>query len=61
MPLFMRNRMINVSNTVIDTPHINGKPNSNFNPMAIPITSAKSQAAIAISANMYNGILIKLG
>ena len=42
-----------VSNTVNATPQISGKPVSKLIPIAIPNTSAKSQAAMANSASMY--------
>jgi len=50
MPLLMRKSNKKVSKTVNKTPYINGKPVSKLIPIAIPNTSAKSQAAIAISA-----------
>ena len=37
------------SSAVITMPHGNGTPNSRFSAIAEPITSARSQAAIAIS------------
>ena len=53
IPLFIRKRSKNVSKTVIITPLISEISNSKFNPIAIPRTSAKSHAAIAISARKY--------
>ena len=50
MPLLMRKSNKKVSKTVIKTPSKSGIPKSKFNPIAIPKTSAKSQAAMAISA-----------
>ena len=50
MPLLMRNSNKKVSKTVIKTPSIKGISNNKLIPIAIPKTSAKSQAAIAISA-----------
>ena len=42
-----------VSKTVIKTASSNGIPKSKLIPIAIPRTSARSQAAIAISARKY--------
>ena len=42
-------RMINTSAAVIRMPHVSGIPNSRLSAIAVPITSARSQAAIAIS------------
>ena len=53
IPLLIKNSNKNVSKTVIITPSINDIPNSKLSPIAIPNTSAKSQAAIAISAKKY--------
>ena len=61
MPLFNKNNNKKVSSTVIKTPCVSVMPNSNCKPMAIPKTSAKSQAAMAISASMYKLILTNLG
>ena len=51
MPNRCSSRNKNVSNTVIDTPQINGRPVNNCIPIAIPKISARSVAAIANSAN----------
>ena len=48
-PLFCRKRISSTSAQVITQPQTSGMPKSNCNPMADPITSARSQAAIAIS------------
>jgi hypothetical protein len=48
MPLLIKNNNRKVSNTVIITPSISGMPNNRFIPIAIPNTSARSQAAIAL-------------
>ena len=58
-----RCRYINkkVSKMVMHTPTKSGMPNNNCKPIAIPNTSAKSQAAIANSANTYNIKLTGLG
>ncbi len=61
MPSFCRYRSNIVSSNVTTTPHINGKPNSKLSPMAMPSTSARSHAAIAISASRYNTRLIAGG
>ena len=53
IPLLIKNRRRNVSKTVIITPSISEISNNKFKPIAIPKTSAKSQAAIAISAKKY--------
>ncbi len=50
MPLFIKNSNKKVSKTVINTPSISGISNNKLIPIAIPKTSAKSQAAMAISA-----------
>ena len=54
MPRRCKYKKRNVSSTVINTPQISGKPVSNCNPIAIPSISARSHAAIAISAKTYN-------
>ncbi|MNQ54778.1 hypothetical protein D3C85_688520 [compost metagenome] len=54
MPLLIRKSNKKVSRTVIKTPSINGISKRRLIPIAIPKTSAKSQAAIAISAKKYN-------
>ena len=61
MPLFIKNKSKMVSSTEIEMPTIKGMPNNNCKPMAIPIISARSQADMAISAKMYNGILMIAG
>ena len=61
MPLLMRYNKINVSKKVRIIPHSKGKPNKRFKPIAIPITSAKSVAIMAISANKYKPILTGFG
>ncbi|MNX47246.1 hypothetical protein D3C86_777970 [compost metagenome] len=48
MPLLSRKRSRTVSKMVMLIPQINGNPNKRFNPMAIPIISARSQATIAV-------------
>ena len=40
---------ISTSKAVMTMPHGSGMPNSRFNAIAEPMTSARSQAAIAIS------------
>ena len=54
MPIFCRYSNRKVSNTVNDTPQIRGRPVSNCIPIAIPRTSARSHAAMAISASPYS-------
>ena len=54
IPLFIKKSNKKVSKTVIITPFINEISKSKFSPIAIPKTSAKSQAAMAISAKKYN-------
>ncbi len=54
IPLLIKNNNKKVSKTVINTPSINGMSNNKLIPIAIPKTSARSQAAIAISARKYN-------
>ncbi len=48
MPLFIKNSIKIVSVSVSDTPQINGRWNNNSKPIAIPTTSARSHAIIAI-------------
>ena len=48
-PLFCSSRISRTSNAVSTTPHTSGIPKSRLSAMAEPITSARSQAAIAIS------------
>ncbi len=48
-PLCCRNSTISTSSAVIAMPHGRGIPNSRFSPIADPITSARSHAAIATS------------
>ena len=50
IPLLIKKSSKNVSKTVIKTPLISEMSNSKFKPIAIPKISAKSQAAIPISA-----------
>jgi hypothetical protein len=57
MPLLLRTTK--VSNTVIITPSISGMPNNRFIPIAIPNTSARSQAAIATSAKKIKNVIDK--
>ncbi len=61
IPKLRRNNNKKVSSTVMVTPHVSGNPNSNCIPIAIPNTSARSQAAIAISASMYKNIFMNGG
>ena len=61
MPSFCKYSNKNVSSTVRLTPHTNGKPVSNCMPIAIPKTSARSQAAMATSASKYNMKFIPRG
>ena len=55
------NKEQKVSKMVMVTPQIKGNPNNKFNPIAIPIISAKSVAAMAISANTYKQKLMTGG
>ncbi len=61
MPLFIRNSSKNVSSMVMLTPHSIGSLNNRLSPMAIPNTSARSQAAIATSASRYKKKFTALG
>jgi hypothetical protein len=56
MPLLIKNNNRKVSNTVIITPSISGMPNNRFTTIAIPNTSARSQAAIALQLKKKNVI-----
>ena len=51
MPRCMRKRMRSVSKAVMRTPYSKGMPKSRFKPIAMPITSARSHAAMATSAS----------
>ena len=53
IPLLIKNKRRKVSKTVIKTPSNSGIPNNRLIPIAIPRTSARSQAAMAISARKY--------
>ena len=48
-PLFWSRRISRTSRAVRITPQSSGMPNSRFSAMAAPMTSARSQAAMAIS------------
>ncbi len=50
-----------VSRAVMRYPHIKGNPVSRYSPIAIPSTSARSVAAMAISARRYRIKLIDFG
>jgi hypothetical protein len=51
MPLFSSSKISSVSKPEISTPQSTGRPKSRLRPMAMPITSARSHAAMAISAS----------
>ena len=51
---FCKNSTITTSSAVNTTPTISGNPKSKFKAIAEPITSAKSQAAIAISQSTHS-------
>ena len=55
-PLCCRNSTTSTSSAVRQTPQINGSPNSRFRAMAAPMTSARSQAAIAISHRIHSAM-----
>ena len=55
------NNKINTSNAVTHTPAINGQPKSSFSATALPITSAKSHAVMAISCDIHNTVTTYLG
>ena len=59
-PLCWRNRTSSTSSAVIAIPHGNGIPNSRFRAIADPITSARSQAAMAISQITHNAMELGL-
>ena len=59
MPLLIKNNNKKVSKTVIITPSISGISNNKLIPIAIPKTSARSQAAMAISAKKIKNIIDK--
>ena len=61
IPRLIKKRSKIVSNAVTLIPQISGRPNNKFSPIAIPTISARSQAAIAISAKIYNGMFAHLG
>ena len=52
-PFAWRNKIRNTSTTVMTTPQVKGIPKSRFKAIADPMTSAKSQAAIAISQKTH--------
>ena len=51
--------MISTSRAVRQTPQMSGIPNSRLSAMAEPITSARSQAAIAISHSTQSAKLTR--
>ena len=51
-------RMTKTSSAVSTTPQTSGRPNSSWSAIAVPITSARSQATIAISANSHSEIRV---
>ena len=53
-PLFWSMRISSTSSAVSTTPQISGMPNSRLSAIAAPITSARSQAAIAISQRIQS-------
>ena len=53
-PRLCRKRIRSVSKAVTTTPARRGRPNSSCSPMAEPSTSARSQAAIAISHTTHS-------
>jgi hypothetical protein len=61
MPNLCRYNKRKVSSTVMETPQISGRPVSNWIPMAMPSTSARSVAAIAISASSQSTKLMYFG
>ena len=60
-PLVCSHNIRNTSSAVMMTPISSGMPNSRFNPMAVPITSAMSVAMIASSAKNHSGIETQAG
>ena len=54
-PLFCSYRIRNTSAAVMMTPISSGMPNSRLRPMAVPMTSARSVAQMAISARNQSG------
>ena len=54
-PRFCIHRIRNTSSAVIRTPSSSGMPNRRLSPIAVPITSARSVAQIAISAIAHSG------
>ena len=57
-PLCCSNSTISTSSAVIMMPQVIGMPNSRLSPIADPITSARSQAAIAISHSTQRAIVV---
>jgi len=57
-PLCCRYSTISTSSAVIAMPHGSGIPNNRFNPIAEPITSARSHAAIATSHSTQRAIVV---
>ena len=54
-PRFCSHRTRNTSSAVMITPISSGMPNRRLSPIAVPITSARSVAQIAISASTHSG------
>ena len=54
-PMFCIHRIRNTSSAVMITPSSSGMPNSRLSPIAVPITSARSVAQMAISLTTHSG------
>jgi hypothetical protein len=61
IPLFNKKSRSTVSKMVKLIPHIKGRPNNKFRPIAIPIISARSQAIIAVCARPKSGMFTHFG
>ena len=57
-PLCCRNSTTSTSSAVRQTPQMSGSPKSRFRAMAAPMTSARSQAAIAISHRIHKAMVV---
>ena len=60
-PWFISSSSRNASSAVISAPAINGMPNSSCSAIAVPITSARSQAMIAVSQASHSAKLTGRG
>lgn len=60
-PRFISNNTNTTSSAVMMAPSVSGMPNSNFSAIAVPITSARSQAMMASSHSPHSARLMPRG